>query len=117
LAGSLAIADGLQLESANLALNDREKSTSAIRDHIIRIDLRAVILCMKFQIRQFIAQGGDRKRTARPSTSDRSVYSPAYVAAKHVVIGLRKTGGLEHSPKGIRMSAVLLGAIDMPTLR
>jgi NAD(P)-dependent dehydrogenase (short-subunit alcohol dehydrogenase family) len=88
-------------------------------DRVIRVDLRAVMVCMKYQIRQFLAQGGGGAivnvgsvSSVRPQPGN-----SAYVAAKHGVVGLTKTGSLEYAGQGIRVNAVLPGAIDTPMLR
>jgi glucose 1-dehydrogenase len=41
----------------------------------------------------------------------------AYVAAKHGVIGLTKTGSLKNAGRGIRVNAVLPGGIDTPIMQ
>jgi len=88
-------------------------------DRVIRIDLRAVMVCMKYQIRQFLAQGegGAIVNVGSVSSVRPQPGNSAYVAAKHGVIGLTKTGSLEYAGKGIRVNAVLPGAIDTPMLR
>ncbi|MCX7282688.1 MAG: SDR family oxidoreductase [Novosphingobium sp.] len=88
-------------------------------DRVIRVDLRAVMVCMKYQIRQFIAQGegGAIVNVGSVSSVRPQPGNSAYVAAKHGVIGLTKTGSLEYAGQGIRVNAVLPGAIDTPMLR
>ena len=43
--------------------------------------------------------------------------NPAYVAAKHGVIGLSRSASMDYSPHGIRINIVAPGAIDTPMLR
>lgn len=88
-------------------------------DRVIRIDLRSVMLCMKYEIRQFLAQGsaGAIVNVGSVSSFRPQPANSAYVAAKHGVIGLTKTGSLEYAGQSIRVNAVLPGAIDTPMLR
>lgn len=91
----------------------------AVWDRVISVDLRGVMLCMKYQIRQIMAQGskGSIVNISSVSGVRPQPNNSAYVAAKHGVIGLTKTGSLEYAPHGIRVNAVLPGAIDTPMLR
>jgi NAD(P)-dependent dehydrogenase (short-subunit alcohol dehydrogenase family) len=88
-------------------------------DRVIRVNLRSVMLCMKYEIRQMLTQGqpGAIVNIASVSSVRPLPGNSAYVAAKHGVIGLTKTGSVEYAPKGIRVNAVMPGAIDTPMLR
>lgn len=88
-------------------------------DRVIRIDLRSVMLCMKYEIRALLAQGsgGSIVNVSSVSGVRPQPHNSAYVAAKHGVIGLTKTGSLEYAGQNIRVNAVLPGAINTPMFR
>jgi NAD(P)-dependent dehydrogenase (short-subunit alcohol dehydrogenase family) len=88
-------------------------------DRVIRIDLRSVMLCMKYEIRQLLAQGsgGSIVNVSSVSGVRPQPNNSAYVAAKHGVIGLTKSGSLEYAGQNIRVNAVLPGAINTPMFR
>jgi NAD(P)-dependent dehydrogenase (short-subunit alcohol dehydrogenase family) len=90
-----------------------------IWDRVIRIDLRSVMLCMKYEIRALLAQGsgGSIVNVSSVSGVRPQPHNSAYVAAKHGVIGLTKTGSLEYAGQNIRVNAVLPGAINTPMFR
>ena len=91
----------------------------AVFDRVLAVDLRGVMLCMKYEIRQMLTQGqgGSVVNIGSVSSVRPQPNNAAYVAAKHGLVGLTKTGSLEYAGKGIRVNAVLPGAIDTPMLR
>ncbi|NLM96997.1 MAG: SDR family oxidoreductase [Halanaerobiaceae bacterium] len=88
-------------------------------DNVIAIDLKGVALCMKFELQQMMKQGkgGSIINISSVSGIRPQPGTPAYVAAKHGVIGLTKCGAMDYSPYGIRINSIAPGAVDTPMLR
>lgn len=88
-------------------------------NRLLAVDLTGVALCMKYEIRQMMAQGGGGSIVNVSSVSGvrPQPANPAYIAAKHGVIGLSRSASMDYSPHGIRVNVVAPGAIDTPMLR
>jgi glucose 1-dehydrogenase len=88
-------------------------------DRLMSIDLKGTALCLKYELRQMIDQGGGGSIV---NVSSVSGFRPqpqnvAYVAAKHAVNGITKVAAMENGAQNIRVNAVAPGAIDTPMLR
>jgi NAD(P)-dependent dehydrogenase (short-subunit alcohol dehydrogenase family) len=83
----------------------------------IDVDLTGVFLCMREELRLMIpARRGSIVNTSSGVGVRGAAGLPAYVAAKHGVVGLTKTTALEVATMGIRVNAILPGAVDTPML-
>ncbi|MTD98725.1 SDR family oxidoreductase [Paracoccus sp. YIM 132242] len=84
---------------------------------VIDVNLTGVFLGMRFAIPAMKrAGGGAIVNVSSILGSVGLAGSPAYVAAKHGVNGLTKTGALDHAADGIRVNGVGPGFISTPML-
>lgn len=107
----------------NAAITPDDKPVAEIDfdyyDQLMGVDLKGVMLCMKYEIEQMLKQGdgGSIVNTSSVSRLRPQPSNPAYVTAKHGVIGATKAAAMDHSSEGIRVNTVCPGAIDTPMLQ
>jgi NAD(P)-dependent dehydrogenase (short-subunit alcohol dehydrogenase family) len=84
--------------------------------HVIDVNLSGVFYCMRYEIPQMLKNGGAIVNMSSILGSAAFAGSPAYVAAKHGVIGLTRTAALEYSAQGLRINAVGPAFINTPLI-
>lgn len=86
-------------------------------DRVINVNLRSMFLCMKYELRQMLAQGGEGYAIVNCSSIGGLIGMPgrvAYHASKHAVLGMTKCAALEYAARGIRINAVCPATIMTP---
>jgi NAD(P)-dependent dehydrogenase (short-subunit alcohol dehydrogenase family) len=87
-----------------------EELSSESFDRMIAINLRGVWLCMKHELAVMVPRGrGTIVNTSSVAGLTGTPRSAPYTASKHGVIGLTRTGAVEHGLHGIRVNAIAPG--------
>jgi NAD(P)-dependent dehydrogenase (short-subunit alcohol dehydrogenase family) len=84
---------------------------------VMGVNLDGVFYCMRYELPAMLESGGGSiVNMASILGSVGFANSPAYVAAKHGVVGLSKTAAVEYSAQGVRINSVGPGFIRTPLL-
>ena len=96
---------------------DTHEYTEDAWDDVIRVNLKGVWLCMKYEITQMLQQGGGSiVNTSSVAGLVGHPWQTAYVASKHGMNGLTKVAALENAKLGIRVNAVCPGIVRTPRI-
>ena len=103
---------GIEEENQPLAESDE-----AMYDRIMNVNVRGAWLCMKYEIRQMLKQGGGTiVNTASVAGLVGAPTQPLYAASKHAVVGMTKTAAAEYAREGIRINSVCPGVVNTPMM-
>lgn len=92
--------------------------TEADWDLLLAVDLKSVWLCMKHQAPHIIASGGGSIVNTASSAAIATIPNVAsYIAAKSGVAGLSRAAAVELATSGVRVNAILPGAVNTPMAR
>lgn len=98
---------GVMLENVPLADLSEE-----IWDKTVNVNMKGVFLCLKYQLPVMRAQGGGAIVNTSSVCAARILrHSGAYTASKAGVVELTKMAAVEYGGDGIRVNAVLPGAV------
>jgi len=86
-------------------------------DQVMAVNVRGLWNCLQAELPVMLANGGGAiVNTASVMGWLGAPGMAAYVASKHAVVGLTRTAALDYATQGIRINAVLPGAIATPML-
>ncbi|GAA5015848.1 SDR family NAD(P)-dependent oxidoreductase [Streptomyces siamensis] len=84
-------------------------------NRVLGVNLSGIFYCMKYEAAAMLETGGGAiVNTGSVASEIASLGLTAYTATKHAVVGLTKKAALDYATRGIRVNAVLPGAIDTP---
>ena len=84
-------------------------------ESVLSVNLSGVFYCMKYQLRAMLgASGGSIVNMGSILSAVAFPSAPAYVAAKHGVLGLTRTAAVEYADRNIRINVVGPAFISTP---
>jgi NAD(P)-dependent dehydrogenase (short-subunit alcohol dehydrogenase family) len=97
---------------------DVVNTSSKVWDEIFSIHVKGCFYATKFAIPAMIQSGGGSIVIVASTQSFTAIVSSAaYVAAKHALLGITRSIGLDYARQNIRANCVCPGTIDTPMLR
>jgi NAD(P)-dependent dehydrogenase (short-subunit alcohol dehydrogenase family) len=86
---------------------------------LVAVNLKSIFLCLKYEVRQMLAQGdgGAIVNIASTNSFRPQPHQSVYTATKHGVIGMTRNAAIDYAADGIRINAICPGSIDTPMLR
>ncbi len=86
-------------------------------DAVMAVNLRAPFACLKAAFDKLAEVGGSVVNVASVHALATSDSIAAYAATKGGLAALTRAASIEFAPRGVRVNAVLPGAVDTPALR
>lgn len=109
--------DALVNNAALQLFKPLEDTTLAEWDAVHHVNLRGAFACLKACRDQLIAAGGAVVNVASVHAIATSQSISAYAASKGGLLAFTRATALELAPHGVRVNAVVPGAVDTPALR
>lgn len=109
--------DALVNNAAVQVVKPLRETTTTEWDRVMAVNLRAAFLAIRLAHGQLTRSRGSVVNVASVHAVATSAGMAAYVASKGGLVALTRAAALELAPDGIRVNALLPGAVDTPMMR